>query len=72
MMSGMADTWRTIGVDDVQPGDRIRHREQEFTVARVDSPFLGLDAMVCFIEDTPTRWHAYPAARSQEVEITGR
>jgi len=28
--------------------------------------------MVCFIEDTPTRWHAYPAARAQEVEITGR
>jgi len=54
MMSAMADTWRSIGVNDVQPGDRIRHRE------------------VWFIEDTPTRWHAHPAARSQEVEITGR
>ncbi|MGZ4763859.1 MAG: hypothetical protein ACXV7I_15600 [Ilumatobacteraceae bacterium] len=68
----MADTWRTIAVNDVRPGDRIRHRDQEFTVARVDSPFLGMDQMVCFIEDTPTRWAAWPAARTQEVEITGR
>ena len=68
----MSDSWTTVSVTDVKVGDRIRHRDEEFEVARIDSPFLGLDSMVCFIEDTPTRWAAYPAARTQEVEITGR
>ena len=49
----MADNWTTTKVDDVQPGDVVRYAGQEFTVARVDSPFLGRDEMVCFIEDTP-------------------
>jgi len=68
----MADTWRSISVDDVQPGDRIRHREQEIHGRTGRLTVLGMDTMVCFIEDTPTRWHAHPAARAQEVEITGR
>lgn len=65
----MADGWKTTSVDDVQVGDVLRYAGQEFTVARVDSPFLGIDEMVCFIEDTPTRWHAYPAAKSADVEV---
>jgi hypothetical protein len=55
----MAENWTTTKVDDVQPGDVVRYAGQEFTVARV----------VCFIEDTPTRWHAYPAARGGDVEV---
>jgi len=62
--------WTRIGVDDVRPGDFVRLRSgAEFLVARVDSPFLGIDTMVCFIEDTPDRWHAYPAGRADEVEV---
>ena len=64
----MAETWTPTKVDDVRPGDRIRHRGFEFDVARVDPRFLGMDARVCFIEDTPERWHAYPAQRTEEVE----
>jgi hypothetical protein len=65
----MADEWQTKKVDDVQPGDVVRYRDQEFTVARVDAPFLGRDQMVCMIEDTPTRWHAYPAPLGVDVEV---
>ena len=39
-------------------------------VARIDSPFLGLDSMVCFIEDTAERWRAHPAAKTAEVEVS--
>ena len=65
----MSDGWKTMRVDDVQAGDVLRYAGQEFTVARVDPRFLGMDQMVCFIEDTPTRWHAYPAAKGAEVEV---
>ena len=39
------------------------------TVARVDKPCLGRDEMVCLIEDTPDRWHAYPAAVGGDLEV---
>lgn len=65
----MADDWKTKNVDDVQVGDELRYTGHEFTVARIDAPFMGRDEMVCFIEDTPARWHAYPAARGAEVEV---
>jgi hypothetical protein len=65
----MADGWKTTSVDDVRAGDVLRYAGHEFTVARVDAPFLGVETMVCFIEDTPTRWHAYPAAKGAEVEV---
>jgi hypothetical protein len=65
----MAENWTTTKVDDVQPGDVVRYAGQEFTVARVDAPFLGRDEMVCFIEDTPTRWHAYPMGRQEQVRV---
>ena len=59
-ISWMSDTWETVGMSDVGPGDRVRYRDYEFTIARVDSPFLGVETMVCLIEDEPTRWFAYP------------
>jgi hypothetical protein len=62
-------TWTTIPLTDVVPGDRIRLRGSEFEVGRIDAPFLGRAEMVCVIEDTPTRWHAYPAPANAEVEV---
>ena len=51
----MAETWSTVTVNDIRPGDFVRLQSgHEFEVARIDSPFLGMDAMVCLIEDTPT------------------
>ena len=38
-------------------------------MARIQSPFLGQTALVCLIEDTPTRWHAYPAGLALEIEV---
>ena len=65
----MADEWQTKKVDEVLAGDVVRYAGQEFTVARVDARFMGRDEMVCLIEDTPQRWHAYPAALGGDVEV---
>ena len=67
----MADEWTTVTVDVLAVGDRVRLRGDEFDVARIDAPFLGRDGMVCLIEDTPARWHAYPAPLTGEVERLG-
>ena len=64
----MADEWQTVTVDQLAVGERVRYRGFEFDIARIDPKFLGRDAMVCLIEDTPTRWHAYPAQLSGEIE----
>jgi hypothetical protein len=65
----MSDGWATVAATEVQAGDRIRHRGFEFEVGRVDANFLGREQMLCFIEDTPERWHAYPAQVTAEVEV---
>ena len=65
----MAENWESITVADLRPGDRVRMRQQyEFDVARIDPNFLGMETMVCLVEDTPTRWHAYPAPLVEPVE----
>ena len=65
----MSDNWETVTTGDVKVGDRVRYRDFEFTVARIDPKFMGMDEMVCFIEDEPTRWFAYPAPLVAEVEV---
>jgi len=67
----MADEWQTVTVDQLAVGERVRYRGFEFDIARIDPKFLGRDAMVCLIEDTPTRWHAYPAQLTGEIERLG-
>ena len=67
----MSEAFESVGVGDVRVGDTVRYREAVFTVARIDQKFLGMDAMVCLIEDTPERWHAYPAPLGVEVERRG-
>jgi hypothetical protein len=64
----MTEQFESVGVGDVRIGDVVRYREAVFTVARVDQKFLGMDAMVCLIEDTPERWHAYPAPADGTLE----
>jgi len=66
---GMADEWTTVKAQDIRAGDLIRYRGSEFEVARIDTPFLGRDSMLCFIEDTPDRWHAYPTGADADVEV---
>jgi hypothetical protein len=62
-------SWHTITVGDVVPGDHVRHGAREFDVARIESPFLGQTALVCLIEDTPTRWCAYPVGVTAQIEV---
>jgi hypothetical protein len=68
----MPEAWTKITVADVVPGDRVRHGTREFDVARIESPFLGQTALVCLIEDTPSRWHAYPMGITLEIEVLRR
>ena len=65
----MSTQWQKLTVADVRPGDRVRHATREFDVARIESPFLGQTALVCLIEDTPTRWMAYPVGVTMEIEV---
>jgi hypothetical protein len=41
----------------------------ELVVDRIESPFLGMDTMVAFIEDTPVRWHKTPLPADAEVTV---
>ena len=68
----MSNDWQKLTVADVLPGDRVRHATREFDVARIQSPFLGQTALVCLIEDTPTRWMAYPMGVTMEIEVLRR
>jgi hypothetical protein len=65
----MSENWTTVAASEVAVGERVRHRGFEFVVGRVDRNFLGREGMLCLIEDTPDRWHAYPAAATAEVEV---
>ena len=57
-------------VGDVMPGDRVRLATgQEVLVSRIETTFMGMDSMVAFIEDTPTRWLKQPIPQSAEVEV---
>jgi hypothetical protein len=65
----MSDNWETVGTSDVAVGDRVRYRDHEFTIARIDERFLGREEMLCFIEDTAERWRAYPGPVQGEIEV---
>jgi hypothetical protein len=65
----MAETWETRTAGQVGVGDRVRVRDVEITVARVEPSFLGRDGMIAFIEDTPERWLKVPTTADAEVEV---
>jgi len=66
----MTESWTTMRVADVRPGDRVRLASgQEMLVSRIEPDFMGIEAMVAFIEDTPTRWFKQAAPQTTEVEV---
>jgi hypothetical protein len=66
----MTESWATMRVAAVRPGDRVRLASgQEMLVFRVELNFMGMAAMVAFIEDTPTRWFKQPFPQTTEVEV---
>jgi hypothetical protein len=45
--------------DEIVPGDRVLLASgREMNVTRIDRDFLGLDDLICFVEDTHERWFA--------------
>ena len=65
-------TWEARAAEQVRPGERIRLDDgTEMTVARVDAPFLGMDGLLCVIEDSEARWLARPMALDARVEVLG-
>jgi hypothetical protein len=65
----MTDSWTTMAVEEVKPGDRVRLATHEVLVSRIEPGFMGMDTMIAFIEDTPTRWFKMPVQKSAEVEV---
>ncbi len=66
----ITESWTTMRVTDVRPGDHVRLASgQEMLVSRIEPNFMGMEAMVAFIEDTPTRWFKQPVPHATELEV---
>jgi hypothetical protein len=66
----MPDQWKTVKANEIKPGDRIRTPDgMELIASRIETPFLGIDSMVAFIEDTPQRWIKRPFANDSDIEV---
>lgn len=66
----MTESWQSIHVEEVQVGDRLRTPAGVvLEVTTIEPDFFGMDTMIAFIEDTPTRWFKQPIARGTEVEV---
>ena len=66
----MTTPWEPATAGELEIGDRVRlPTGVEFAVARIVSPLLGMEGLVCLIEDTSVRWHAHPAGAAQPVEV---
>ena len=64
------DGWVSSTADEVQAGDLLRlEAGKELTVTRVKPSFLGVDDLICFVEDTDDRWLAQAMWVTTEVEI---
>jgi len=62
--------WTPIPAVDVKLGDRVRAANgQEVLVSRIEANFMGMDSMLAFIEDTPTRWFKMPVGRTAEIDV---
>jgi hypothetical protein len=62
--------WVAATAAEVQAGDRLRlGTGKELTVTRVKPSFLGVDDLVCFVEDSDERWLAQALWVTTEVEI---
>jgi hypothetical protein len=65
----MDEQWEHTSADQVRPGDRVRIRDTEILVARVEESFLGRPDMIALIEDTTERWLKVPTPPGADVEV---
>jgi hypothetical protein len=64
------DAAKKVPATEVRPGDHIRLASGiELEVSHIEAAFLGMPAMIAFIEDTPERWFKAPVPTDAEVEI---
>jgi hypothetical protein len=53
---------------DVVPGDCVRLGSgREMNVTRIERNFLGLDNLICFVEDTQQCWFAHAVFVTDDV-----
>jgi len=53
---------------DVMPGDCVRLASgRQMNVTRIERDFLGLDNLICFVEDTQQCWFAHAVFVTDEV-----
>ena len=65
-----ADDWTATPAADVRLGDRFRLGSgTELTVTGIKTSFLGLEDLVCFVEDSETQWLAQALWLTSEVEV---
>lgn len=62
-------SWQTVPASEVRVGDRLRAREIEIEVSRIDVGFLGTPGFLAFVEDRPERWIKIPSPPDAEVEV---
>jgi hypothetical protein len=66
----MTESWNHAKASDVAVGDVIRTQNGDVVkVSRIEEDFMGNDAMLAFIEDTPERWYKRPARRDADLEV---
>jgi hypothetical protein len=66
----MAESWKQAKASEVAVGDVIRTQNGDVVkVSRVEEGFMGNEAMLAFIEDTPERWYKRPARSDADLEI---
>lgn len=67
--AGATAVWRAVPAAEVQVGDRLRSREIEIEVTRIDVGFLGTPGFLAFVQDLPERWLKIPSPPEAEVEV---
>jgi hypothetical protein len=66
----MTPPWASVPAADVKVGDRVRVASgHEALVSQIEPTFMGMDAMIAFIEDTPERWFKMPVPKTADVEV---
>jgi hypothetical protein len=64
--------WETVNATSVRLGDRIRAHGLELTVTRIDSPFMGSEDFLAFVEDSDGQWLKLPVPIEATLERRAR
>jgi hypothetical protein len=66
----MAESWKQATASDVAIGDVVRTQNGDVVkVSKIEANFMGNEAMIALIEDTPERWYKRPVRADADVEL---